>query len=1077
MNSETNSGRLDCLSVVVSARLLALVLMLVVVRGAAFAQDIDPASDPGVQPYTNTPVSGYTLAWSDEFNGTAVNEAKWNYRTGVRLWSTQLPANNSVSNGLYYLHVKKETVGATDYTAGGIISKKAVRYGYYETRMRVPPGRGWHTSFWMMYNGTPTNNVHIELDVLENDSVNLFKYGVNTHRHQPAPHVTFGNKNINTPSLHADFHVLGCEFTPTTIKYFFEGALVQTVNATLFPHNDMNIWLTSVAASLGGTTNVDDSMLPNVAEYDYARYFAPAPTSAVSIVAPNLAGITMADTNLALRVAAVATSSDSNYIPTVAWSLVSGPGTVAFTDATNVTTTATFSAPGTYVLQCAAIVLSSTNTAQVTVAVNAPLTSSFRQGVNGYAHIATFIRGDSTSWNSGARDQFLVGRWGGQGLRPILSFDLTGLESNAVIQSATLDLWTDATLGIGSVGDVELRQLNGTPVEGTGDGSSASNGAGTGVTWLSRNGLAGVGNLWTNVGGDFGVDALSTVPGYIATNAGVQKTFASSTGFVAAVQSAVNTEEPLNLLLISPTTESETNNYLSRFSSDDSATEAQRPLLTLNFIGNRAPAISAAAISTSTNSEPVSLAGIVSNATGSVWTKVGGPGVAIFGDANEPTTTVMFGSAGDHVLRLTAWNEFGEVSRDFAAQSVAAALPGVARREANITFSGYNRAETLTNFPALVRLGDHIFGFNYATFRTTNGGDLRFFDSDGVTELNYEIESWNPAGESSLWVRVPTFTNGCSITARWGSGPTNSPAYTTNGSVWANGYIGVWHLNSTSVTDSTTPAQNSSANTATTTSGIVGGALNFSGTSQATTFTHHSSFNLASNFELQGWFKVNPADKPASGDFATLTGRETDINNRNWWLAMQSNGTLIWKSSPGIDFATAADSANGLWHHVAAVHDGSVARLYLDGAEAATDATPGSASVTAASVYFGAQYGTTRFLKGALDEMRFSKVPRSSNWVWAVYQNIASNTTFAAYGNVATTVAATPTFGAAAMSGGAMGFQINGSTGFNYTVQGSTNLTTWTDLFATNPVAMPFNWTDSSSTNFPARFYRVLLQP
>ncbi len=73
--------------------------------------------------------------------------------------------------------------------------------------------------------------------------------------------------------MNADFHVLGCEFTPTTIKYFFDGALVQTVDATQFAHNDMNIWLTSVAASLGGTTNVDDSMLPNVAEYEYARFF------------------------------------------------------------------------------------------------------------------------------------------------------------------------------------------------------------------------------------------------------------------------------------------------------------------------------------------------------------------------------------------------------------------------------------------------------------------------------------------------------------------------------------------------------------------------------------------------------------------------------------------------------------------------------------------------------------------------------------------------------------------------------------------------------------------------------------
>ncbi len=167
--------------------------------GLLWAQDIDPASNPNVQPYTNTPVSGYQLAWSDEFNSNAVDTNKWNFRTGVRFWSVQQPQNNAVSNGLYSILLKKETVGTNQYTSGGIISKKAVRYGYYEARMRTPPGRGWHTSFWMITGGTPVTNTSIELDIIENDSVNLFKYGVNTHRHQPTPHVTYGNKNVNTP--------------------------------------------------------------------------------------------------------------------------------------------------------------------------------------------------------------------------------------------------------------------------------------------------------------------------------------------------------------------------------------------------------------------------------------------------------------------------------------------------------------------------------------------------------------------------------------------------------------------------------------------------------------------------------------------------------------------------------------------------------------------------------------------------------------------------------------------------------------------------------------------------------------
>ncbi len=98
--------------------------------GLLWAQDIDPASNPNVPPYTNTPVSGYQLAWSDEFNTNVVNEARWNYRTGVRFWSVQQPQNNAVTNGVLQILLKKETVGTNQCTSGGLISKKAVRYGY-----------------------------------------------------------------------------------------------------------------------------------------------------------------------------------------------------------------------------------------------------------------------------------------------------------------------------------------------------------------------------------------------------------------------------------------------------------------------------------------------------------------------------------------------------------------------------------------------------------------------------------------------------------------------------------------------------------------------------------------------------------------------------------------------------------------------------------------------------------------------------------------------------------------------------------------------------------------------------------
>jgi beta-glucanase (GH16 family) len=223
------------------------------------------------------PPAGYHLVWSDEFDGAKLDAAKWDYRTDSKHWSAQKPANVTVSDGVLKLATKKEKAGDKEYTGAGVISKLAFKYGYYEARFKVPPGAGWHTSFWMMKHngkgGTDPAATVLELDVCENDSVGLTGYGVNLHLWNPKPHKTFGGKHVNTPDLSREFHVWACEFTPETVKYLFDGKVVQTVDATKFPHGEQQIWLTTIASQLGKTKAVDDSKLPAAAVYDYVRFY------------------------------------------------------------------------------------------------------------------------------------------------------------------------------------------------------------------------------------------------------------------------------------------------------------------------------------------------------------------------------------------------------------------------------------------------------------------------------------------------------------------------------------------------------------------------------------------------------------------------------------------------------------------------------------------------------------------------------------------------------------------------------------------------------------------------------------
>lgn len=59
-----------------------------------------------------TGCSLHSLVFSDEFDGSAVNEQVWNYRTDQKGESAQLKSNVGVSDGSMAIALKKETVGS-----------------------------------------------------------------------------------------------------------------------------------------------------------------------------------------------------------------------------------------------------------------------------------------------------------------------------------------------------------------------------------------------------------------------------------------------------------------------------------------------------------------------------------------------------------------------------------------------------------------------------------------------------------------------------------------------------------------------------------------------------------------------------------------------------------------------------------------------------------------------------------------------------------------------------------------------------------------------------------------------------
>ena len=91
----------------------------------------------------------------------------------------------------------------------------------------------------------------------------------------------------------------------------------------------------------------------------------------------------------------------------------------------------------------------------------------------------------------------------------------------------------------------------------------------------------------------------------------------------------------------------------------------------------------------------------------------------------------------------------------FAAILLASIVPTASadgwnwRRAINITNSG----NTLTDYQVLVTLNTSNFEYSKAN---DDGSDLRFTNYANSTAYHYWIETWNTAGDSRIWVKVPS---------------------------------------------------------------------------------------------------------------------------------------------------------------------------------------------------------------------------------------------------------------------------------------------------------------------------------
>lgn len=243
-----------------------------------------------------TTYPGYTLAWSDEFNGTSLANDAWSYESGdgcpaLCSWGnnelqyyTAPPNNLFFQDGKMIIEAKSETFGGKNYTSSRIKtqSKKSFKFGRIDIRAILPKGRGLWPAFWML----PQNNVFGgwprsgEIDLMETIGSEPGKTSGTVH-FGPGPNSIYVSKTYTLPAgtFNDQFHVFSFEWKQDQMQWIVDGNVYATftkadVGANNYPFNESFYFLINLAVggNLPGPPDAN-TLFPEWLIVDYIRIY------------------------------------------------------------------------------------------------------------------------------------------------------------------------------------------------------------------------------------------------------------------------------------------------------------------------------------------------------------------------------------------------------------------------------------------------------------------------------------------------------------------------------------------------------------------------------------------------------------------------------------------------------------------------------------------------------------------------------------------------------------------------------------------------------------------------------------
>ena len=302
----------------------------------------------------------------------------------------------------------------------------------------------------------------------------------------------------------------------------------------------------------------------------------------------------------------------------------------------------------------------------------------------------------------------------------------------------------------------------------------------------------------------------------------------------------------------------------------------------------------------------------------------------------------------------------------------------------------------LTNFPVAVRISAaRIKGFRYSDIASPD--DLLFSSTESKAPYPFEVETWNPDGESVVWVRLPLVCTNTQFRMSFNL-PPNRPANPDSTNVWsAANYRGVWHMNEYDASANPNIQPDSSGNDfpatyasgtsrGVSTTAAIGKAFYWTG-SKTTSTDGATTPNLTSTMKMN-WYGCTLSGWAYWKGFGA-TGQHwffyinTSSSGSYYWGANMSGTKVCSKfctNSPG---SLGLSPASGWFHWAIRVTNRNTYDYFLNGQLIATRSE---------SYKFSSQSTTSLWrcggTTGYLDEYRFRNAVCSDDWIRAEYDSV-----------------------------------------------------------------------------------------